>query len=126
MSFFRVCASVLFFWFLAQHTVISLSVPPATGPPDIGPPSIRPECDVKLRFVGQEVPNGEDGQTKLVSSLCECARWCKSIGEDYVHVLYIADEKQCYCERGIARRGEKRSDSLYYLLEDGPPVETVV
>ena len=86
--------------------------------PPLGPGGMHPTaCGVKLRFVGFEVPNGEDDRTNLGKSLCECARWCKSLGKGYVHVLYVPDEKQCHCQRGVARRGEKRTDSHYYVLE---------
>ena len=102
MSLFG-CALVLF-CLVAQQ---SASVPPG---------GFR-ECRGKLRFVGKEVPNGEDDRTTLGVSLCECADWCKSLGKGYVHVMYVPDEQQCHCQRGVAKRGEERSDTFYYVLE---------
>ena len=67
-------------------------------------------------FQYSSVANEDDRKT-LDLSLCECADWCKSLGKGYVHVMYVPDEKQCHCQRGVAKRGEERSDTLYYVLE---------
>merc|ERR1712212_528550 len=107
MSLIR-CALVLL-CLVAQHTATPLNL--------LGPGGMHPEaCGVRMRFVGFEVPNGDADQTRMDLSLCECARWCKSLGKGYVHVMYVADEKQCHCQRGVARRGEERSDTTYYVL----------
>merc|ERR1711970_73516 len=54
-----------------------------TMPPD--PASIT--CGGKVHFVGNEIPNGEDSQTTMgKKTVCECADWCKSLGNGYVHV----------------------------------------
>ena len=74
---------------------------------------------VKLHFVGFEVPNADRQFSNYKSmSFCGCAHLCQSKGKEWVHVMYIPDEKQCYCWAGVARRGEKRSDTWYYKIEN--------
>merc|ERR1711931_201920 len=105
----RWCVLVLF-CLLAQHAVTPLVAPWYRQ---------AAQCKgVKLHFVGFEVPNARHVYSSpRKMTFCNCAHLCQSKGSAWVHVMYIPDEKQCYCWAGTAKRGEKRSDTWYYKIE---------
>merc|ERR1712179_828629 len=71
---------------------------------------------LRLKFVGFEVPNADNAVSISKVSFIRCALFCKKRRDQ--HVMYIPDEGQCYCSNGVARRGEKRSDTLYYRFKN--------
>ena len=76
---------------------------------------------ITLRFVGFEVPNAGETVHKKEVDFIRCATFCYEKGEEWEHVMYIPDEMQCYCGKGEARRGEPRSDTLYYRFDPPNP-----